>query len=111
MGIVVNVYRGTYDCTNNGISSKFDTLCVVNCEGPFQPDDKHPAVLLQQHVKGSLRLVPASFKHGMWRAFPGWAMHGGNYGATSDSRFIAKCEWFLGHHFYGAVAIHDRYEG
>ena len=37
-------------------------------------------------------------------------MMGGNYAATSDSRFSDKVEQMLGHHFYGAVPIHDRVE-
>jgi hypothetical protein len=37
-------------------------------------------------------------------------MMGGNYAATSDSRFSDKIEEMLGVHFYGAVPIHDRVE-
>jgi hypothetical protein len=37
-------------------------------------------------------------------------MMGGNYAATSDSRFSDKIEEMLGHGFYGAVPIHDRVE-
>jgi hypothetical protein len=39
-----------------------------------------------------------------------WTMMGGNYAATSDSRFSDKIEEMLGHGFYGAVPIHDRVE-
>jgi len=35
---------------------------------------------------------------------------GGNFAASSDSRFSQACRELLGHHFYGAVAIHDRVE-
>jgi hypothetical protein len=37
-------------------------------------------------------------------------MDGGNFAATSDSRFNEACRKLLGHDFYGAVAIHDRVE-
>ena len=37
-------------------------------------------------------------------------MFGGNYGATSDSRFSEKVEEMMGSSFYGAVPIHDRVE-
>ena len=37
-------------------------------------------------------------------------MDGGNFAASSDSRFSQACRELLGHHFYGAVAIHDRVE-
>ena len=40
----------------------------------------------------------------------GGSMMGGNYAATSDSRFSDKIEQMLGHHFYGAIPIHDRVE-
>ena len=37
-------------------------------------------------------------------------MMGGNYAATSDSRFSDAIAARLGHNFYGAVPIHDRVE-
>lgn len=36
-------------------------------------------------------------------------MAGGNY-ATGDSSFSAAIGKILGHNFYGAVSIHDRFE-
>ena len=46
---------------------------------------------------------------------PAWnedqhTMDGGNYAATCDSRFNSAIKELIGHHFYGAVAIHDRVE-
>lgn len=113
MGILISVYRNAehdLDCTLNGISSVFKTLCVVNVDGPFQPRTDAPPVRLEQHVKGCLRLVPVIQAGHGWQDLPGHAMMGGNYGGTSDSRFCDKCEILLGHRFYGVVAIHDRYE-
>jgi len=37
-------------------------------------------------------------------------MFGGNYAATSDSRFGEAIEKLTGQDFYGAVPIHDRKE-
>jgi hypothetical protein len=39
-----------------------------------------------------------------------WTMMGGNYAATSDSRFSQLCDRLIGGHFYGAVAVFDRVE-
>jgi hypothetical protein len=109
MSMPIDVYRsaarGGYDCTNGGVSSRFTRLTVVNVEGPFEPDADAPAVVLEQHVRGCLRLAPVDAVYER-----GAIMFGGNYGHTSDSRFARKCEALLGHRFYGAVAIHDRIE-
>lgn len=112
MGLPVSVYRDARlgDCTNGGVSSKFDRLVVVNAEGPFDPAADSPAMVLESHVPGCLRLVPVSLKEA-----GRWVMFGGNYAATSDSRFRELCEQLLcqklkGQRFYGAVAIHDRVE-
>lgn len=109
MGLSLAVARGA-NCTNGGISSRFDTLLAVNVPGPFEPSDDCPAVLLETHYAGCLRIVPAIYRDGRWIADPRWAMFGGNYAATSDSRFGDACRKLLGHEFYGAVCIHDRYE-
>lgn len=116
MGLHISVYRNADprfgDCTNNGISSKFFEFCVVNVEGPFNPSAYTPAVMLENHVRDCLRLVPAYFNSdtGRYQRLPGHFMMGGNFGGTSDSRFSQTCERLLGHRFYGAVAIHDRQE-
>jgi hypothetical protein len=109
MGLLIFVARGS-NCTNGGISSQFDKLLAVNVDGPFDPSDDCPAVLLESHYKGILRVVPAIKDKGKWARDPRWAMFGGNYAATSDSRWSDACAALLGHQFYGAVCIHDRYE-
>jgi len=111
MGLNIYVHRDAssrHDCTNGGVSSLFTRLCVVNIEGPDEPREDCPPVVLESHHKGCLRIVPAG-QTGKW-----WMM-GGNFGATSDSRFNEACARLLGrwgstHGFYGAVAIHDRHE-
>jgi len=107
MGLRVNVYRAASgrDCTNAGESSRFENFTVVNVDGPFEPTDDAPAAILESHVRGCLRLQPVSLGDRL-------PMMGGNYAATSDSRWSTKCAALLGADaFYGAVAIHDRVEG
>lgn len=108
MGLIVQVYRSSLgDCTNNGLSKFSDELCVVNADGPFQPSAKCPAVIIERHRPGCLRVVPAD---NGGTVLPGWFMYGGNIAHTSDSRFGELCEKLLGFPFYGAVMIHDRQE-
>jgi hypothetical protein len=115
MGINISVYRDAdgRDCSMNGISSRFSRLCVVNADGPFEPKDDCPAVLMQNHFRGCVRLVPAKLVDGKWVEIDGpgvGPMFGGNFGAHSDSRFNELASKLLGQNFYGAVAIHDRFE-
>lgn len=114
MGLIVNIYRGNHrDCTNGGISSKVRGLCIVNIKGPFEPTELNPAALLVGHptIKGIARIVPAVWIDvpGAWYELNG-TMAGGNYAATSDSRFTGAVEAITGHPFYGAVSVHDRIE-
>jgi hypothetical protein len=113
MGLRISVYRDAshdYDCTNNGVSRQFNKLTVMNIDGPFDPSDDAPAVLLDSHYPGCLRLIPALKTALGWVPYTDPAMFGGNLGYTSDSRFPEACEKLLGHTFYGAVKIHDRFE-
>lgn len=123
MGLIISVYRNAEfgDCTNNGVSSRTSSLTVVNVDGPFTPTADRPAVLLERHQPGCLRIVPAveappvapgliAIAGHRYTAAPGWHSMGGNYAGTSDSRFTVACEKLLGNKFYGAVAVHDRKE-
>ena len=103
----VYVYRsGFADCTNGGISSKFNDLLVVCDEGFVDVDENDPpknlAKLVKRHLFGGdiYHIEPYDAPKGA-----GWMM-GGNYAATSDSRFSRMVGGM-----YGAVAIHDRQEG
>jgi len=50
------------DCSNGGISSKFETVTFVNVDGPFEPDDRAPAVmLLPGNLGPTVKAVPAYF--------------------------------------------------
>ena len=108
MGLTVYVYKhGGYDGTLDGISGKAQMLTLTNVDGPFAPTEKCPAAkLVQGAFPGTVVIKPDA---------PGdekkWWMAGGNFAATSDSRFWQAIEKIIGARFYGAVAIHDRYEG
>jgi len=116
MGLHVDVFRsGLGDCTNGGKSKYARSICIVNlteilgykCD-IFEASDEYPAFkLVKGNLRGTLKLVPVGDEREGKGAGP---MMGGNYGATSDSRFNEACEKILGHVFYGAVPIHDRYE-
>jgi len=115
MGLIASVFvkrrwhNEGIDCTINGWSARFDEVCVVNVEGPFEPDDKYPAVMLVPHrtLKHAIHVVLVEHhEKGLW------TMAGGNYLSTTDSRFWEGVAEIIGpeHRFHGAVAIHDRIE-
>jgi hypothetical protein len=105
MGLILNVYRPADfpDCSNNGISARYDRLCVTNVSGPFDPSDDAPAVTLEKGPFNSVRLIPVEDRH----CDP--IMFGGNYAGTSDSRFCQAVEEMCGYR-HGMIAIHDRVE-
>jgi hypothetical protein len=115
-GLTVSVFRNAGpDCSLGGLTVDHRDLTVVNVDGPFGPTDDRPAVMLIQgpganHHGSNPILVPAvKNEAGDWQPAPGWWMFGGNYAATSDSRFgeaIAK----LGGTRGMAPKVHDRIE-
>lgn len=126
MGLLANVFRAAdgMDCTLYGWSSSFTTVCVVNAEGPFQPDERHPAVMIRRHLTMPA-LHAVLVEHHEARK---WTMMGGNFMYSSDSRFREACAQIMiyGHKWpekktavydiplhmsFGAIAIHDRIEG
>ena len=112
----IDVYRSNRigDCTNHGISSKYDTLLIACPEGFIDVDSENVpenfAMVELRHVFGNT-IIPTIYPADITvegKVVPRegkWWMMGGNYGATSDSRFSRM----IGD-MYGAVAIHDRYE-
>jgi hypothetical protein len=116
------MYRG---CSNHGITEEADHLTVVNIEGGAHcfPDSDAPPVLLVEHC-GNPILVPAVADEGEWVplrqgglldifAGPGTGAGptmGGAYAGSTDSRFTESIKDITGRHFYGAVAVHDRFE-
>jgi hypothetical protein len=90
-------------------------LCLVNVEGPSGVNHSHPAAMLVKgNGRGQVKIVPAQLSDvkGILQYIPEprWVMMGGNYAATSDSRFHRAVESITGGASYGAVPIHDRIE-
>ena len=107
MGLTVEIYKcdRSGDCTNGGLSGYpyFEGITLTNVEGPFEPNDRYPAATLEV---GPFNSVYIKFDRDKERH----TMHGGNFAASCDSRFNSAIKKLIGHHFYGAVAIHDRKE-
>ena len=111
LGLTANVYKTqrhgtTSDCTNGGISSRCDTVTVVGIEGAeiFEANEDRPAVKLVFRTICGRRIVHAEPVDPVPEGHVGWMM-GGNYIATSDSRFSKAIGGF-----YGAIPLHDRSE-
>ena len=108
MGLIVQVFRWSLsDCTNGGVSSKHNQLCLTNVEGPFEPTDDAPAAVLMQHpsILQHCYIVPQELIDS-GKAF----MAGGNFAHTSDSRFWMAINKMTGTRGSFAVSIHDRTE-
>jgi hypothetical protein len=104
MGLIITVYRDandSYDCTKNGVSKRFSRLCVTNVDGPFDPSEDCPPVKLVENPFNTVAIVPDELSDKA-------TTFGGNYAATSDSRFGDAIKKITGTEFHGAVAIHDR---
>lgn len=103
-GLRVYVYRNKSigDCTNGGISSRYDTLILVGkgVEGPEIVDLDDPPENAAKLVRRFLPwLGPDPFMH--IEPLDGkWYMAGGNIAYTSDSRFPSPYP----------LQIHDRTE-
>jgi hypothetical protein len=117
MGLNVDVFRNSshYDCTNGGMTSRFNRVCLVNVDGPFEPTlDIPAAVLVKGNLPNTAKVVPeeALNNNGDWTIFgaPKIYMFGGNFVATRDSRFNRAVEEITGYRFYGAIPVHDRVE-
>ena len=102
----INVYRTERlgDCTNGGISSRFNQLLLICDDGWKEVDEKNPpenlVKLVRRDMLGEVIYHIEPYKEPVQC---GW-MFGGNYAASSDSRFAKMTG------IYGAIAIHDRQE-
>ena len=104
----LSIYKNPlyHGCANGGWTENNDELFVACPSGPHEVEVDDPSLfVLRRGPLGSLRLEPNVIPDGM--AGP---MMGGCYAATSDSRFSEMCEHLLGHRWYGAVAVHDRFD-
>jgi hypothetical protein len=129
-GLTAVVYRSAdgVDCTAGGITSRHARLTVVGWvdgdpRGTERAEpmpkgarvsaatDAAPAVLLVvRRWLDTVHLGPAVPSGDGYALEPGWHMAGGNYAVTSDSRMSDLISGLLGHHVYGALAVHDRRE-
>ena len=109
MGILASIYEDKEigNCSAGGISSKASTVCVVNIDGPFEPNEKHPGVEIIAHPAG-LDYGPIAVPVDKPEGCVG-PMAGGAYIGTSDSRFSAKMK-SLGAGYADIVRLHDRFE-
>jgi hypothetical protein len=109
-GLIADVLKAKgRSYSNKGVTTFVDEITVVGIPGAeiFEADEaRRPAFVLEQHVPGCVRLVPLA----PWPTDKAGPMFGGCFGSTSDGRFGDAIEKLLGHRFYGAVAIHDRFE-
>ena len=119
MGLIAEIYKSSgSNCSADGISNRFNSVTIVNAEGPFDPAEDRPAVLLilgpgnrvgsgPKHVIA----VPAEFVNGRWVELKGQGsrMNGGTFIATSDSRYHELVER-LGGVRGTAISFHDRFE-
>jgi len=117
MGLRAEIFKSAVlgDCSGGGISGRFDTVTLVNCDGPFMPREDAPAVMLingpgsRDHVIA----VPAELDTATatWvQSRPGGVrMFGGTFINSSDSRYhdrVAELGGVRG----TAVQFHDRFE-
>lgn len=105
-GLTCNVFRENrhlfnqdVDCTNGGISSKCDTVTLVDIGVPlFEPSPESPAVrIVRRNLGGEVYLHAVPVEQPAGLVGP---MFGGNFIYTSDSRFPSSYP----------IALHDRWE-
>lgn len=99
----IDVFKSNLgDCTNGGISSRYNELLLVCEDGYINIDENNPPENLVKIV--TRNLFGKEYKHIEPVARPsgvGW-MSGGNIGYTCDSRFGKMSQYPL--------SIHDRQE-
>jgi hypothetical protein len=115
---MVSIYRADgHDCTNGGITALEKGVKYLNLyaagevadapcrtEGPYASAN---AFLVRGNSPGTVKIIPAGPDG---QPAPGWSMFGGNFAHTSNAPFGRAVEAITGGKFYGAVAIHDRFE-
>jgi hypothetical protein len=102
--MIASIFRSDLgDCSNKGVSSRASKVCVINVEGPFDPNDETPAVRLVKRRSGNVVAIPVGLdEHAV--------MFGGTYVSTSDARFNRAVEQMSGYGTGFPVALHDRVE-
>lgn len=100
MGLICGILQSKWigNCSNGGISSKHNAVCLVDVEGPFHPRDDLPAVKLVYRTIGGKPYVHAEPVDPPPAGAVGW-MAGGCFIDSCDSRFPGR-----------AIPLHDRCE-
>lgn len=112
MGINAYIYKNALgDCTSGGFSSKANKVCIINAEGPHEPDKDCPAVILQSGYNGPTTNSIARAISVDDEKRGGWLMAGGNFIYSSDSRFGDLIKALTGQKHSAPVSVHDRREG
>lgn len=110
MGLSLDIYRAGYNSPNNVLAG-YKKVTVVNVEGPVEPTEDAPAVVLTGNAYMNPIIRPDMgwfHERNLYLQVPATesGAHGGAYAATSDSRFgRALKEFGSNQHF--AVPIHD----
>ena len=107
-GLTLHVYRWNLgDCTNNGISSRYDTLILIgdDVDGPVTVDLDNPpenvVTMVKRRLFGREEYIHLEPLDGCNNGGGKWYMSGGNLAYTCDSRFP----------FSYPLSVHDRHEG
>jgi len=101
-GLLVKIVK-EYNCSNNGISARYDRAILVGPEVAKVSDNLKgdlPIVRIENHYKNYYRAVVVYDPSGRETAHLCGGMFGGNFIYSSDSRFP----------FDHPVKLHDRYE-
>jgi len=95
-GLMVFVLRADTDCTNEGITTKYDKFILIGEGLPeiFEPSDDTPALYLIRRNIGGRDYLHASTTP------TNSGMAGGNYVNACDSRFPNDYP----------ISVHDRFE-
>ena len=115
MGLTAFIYKHRGDeQSNDGLSSRVERVTVVNIDGPFDPTEDAPAVMLVPgNLRGTVKVVGAVEEHGDWiedySLVSVGPMFGGTYVATSDSRFAEAIRAITGN-YENIAPLHDRWE-
>lgn len=103
MALFANIYQaadGRRDALSVLPADAVEVL-VMNVPGPFHGHPSAARVIIEDGPLGSKRAVPVDADGNKIAG----VMFGGRYIASSDGRFQNAVG------FYGAVALHDRFEG
>lgn len=106
-GLTVFVYRDNFgDCTNGGISSRYDCLILIGegVDGPMTVDLDDPVdnvvKLVKRRIFGNEEYLHVEPLDGCHAGGGKWYSAGGNFVYTSDSRFPSR----------QPLSVHDRRE-